>query len=162
MVAVEVLHLLAAEGVHAAAVEELLNQSEVWRAYKDQQHDLFLPAGSTDSQVGHHHHTHKQCMPCSSWLLIYYGHAVPLCVQYLHALWHLLGAGWPCDYMTVAHAALHCAHCHASYTSLLARMQERQRKLCTCDELPMRRRCAGRCRGIAEGQRGDALCPPSA
>ncbi|KAK9807966.1 hypothetical protein WJX73_008492 [Symbiochloris irregularis] len=47
VVAVEVLHLLAAEGLHAQAVQELLGQSEVWRAYKDQKHDLFLPAGAT-------------------------------------------------------------------------------------------------------------------
>ena len=46
VVAVEVLHLLAAEGVHQAAIQELLAASDVWRAYKDQQHDLFLPAAS--------------------------------------------------------------------------------------------------------------------
>lgn len=47
VVAVEVLHLLAAEGLHAAAVQELLDASEVWRAYRDQKHDLFLPAGGS-------------------------------------------------------------------------------------------------------------------
>ena len=50
VVAVEVLHLLAAEGVHAQTVQELLAASDVWRAYKDQQHDLFLPAAG-NSQV---------------------------------------------------------------------------------------------------------------
>ena len=47
VVAVEVLKLLAAEGVHAPAVLEVLTNSEVWRAYKDQKHDLFLPAGGS-------------------------------------------------------------------------------------------------------------------
>ena len=47
---VEVLHLLAAEGSYGAQIAQQLDASDVWHAYKDQKHDLFLPAGAT-SQV---------------------------------------------------------------------------------------------------------------
>ena len=42
--AVDVLNLLAAEGPHAAFVREALDASEVWQAYRDRKHDLYLPA----------------------------------------------------------------------------------------------------------------------
>ena len=42
--AVDVLNLLAAEGAHAAFVREALDASEVWQAYRDRKHDLYLPA----------------------------------------------------------------------------------------------------------------------
>ena len=50
VLAVDILHLMAAEGSYGAQVAQQLDASEVWHAYRDQKHDLFLPAGST-SQV---------------------------------------------------------------------------------------------------------------
>ena len=50
VLAVDLLHLMAAEGSYGAQVAQQLDASEVWHAYRDQKHDLFLPAGST-SQV---------------------------------------------------------------------------------------------------------------
>ena len=50
VLAVDILHLMAAEGSYGAQVAQQLEASEVWHAYRDQKHDLFLPAGST-SQV---------------------------------------------------------------------------------------------------------------
>ena len=47
VLAVDILHLLAAEGIYGAQVTEQLNASDVWHAYRDQKHDLFLPAGGT-------------------------------------------------------------------------------------------------------------------
>ena len=52
MLAVDVVHLLAAEGTYSASVNEQLDRSDVWRAYSTQKHDLFLPAGSS-AQVLH-------------------------------------------------------------------------------------------------------------
>lgn len=46
VVAVEVLHLMAAAGPYAAAVSDRLDGSQVWQAYRHQKHDLFLPAGA--------------------------------------------------------------------------------------------------------------------
>ena len=50
VLAVDILHLMAAEGSYGVQVAQQLDASEVWHAYRDQKHDLFLPAGST-SQV---------------------------------------------------------------------------------------------------------------
>ena len=47
VLAVEVLHLLAAEGAHGQVVADRLAASEVWQAYQGQRHDLFLPGGAT-------------------------------------------------------------------------------------------------------------------
>ena len=47
---VDVLNLLALEGTYAAQVRHILDNSEIWAAYRGQQHDLFLPAGGTASQ----------------------------------------------------------------------------------------------------------------
>lgn len=47
VLAVDVLKLMAEEGLHGMRVEELLDASEVWQAYKHQKHDLFLPSGAT-------------------------------------------------------------------------------------------------------------------
>ena len=47
VLAVDLLHLMAAEGSYGAQVAQQLDASEVWHAYRDQKHDLFLPAGST-------------------------------------------------------------------------------------------------------------------
>ena len=47
VLAVEVLHLLAAEGGHGQVVADKLAASEVWQAYQGQRHDLFLPGGAT-------------------------------------------------------------------------------------------------------------------
>ena len=50
VLAIDVIHLLAAEGVHSDAVNEQLSISEVWQAFSQQRHDLFLPA-SANPQV---------------------------------------------------------------------------------------------------------------
>ena len=50
VLAVDLLHLMAAEGSYGAQIAQQLDASEVWHAYRDQKHDLFLPAGAT-SQV---------------------------------------------------------------------------------------------------------------
>jgi hypothetical protein len=47
VLAVEVLHALAGEGAYGSQVAAQLDASEVWAAYRDQRHDLFLPAGAT-------------------------------------------------------------------------------------------------------------------
>ena len=46
VVAVDVLNLLAADGPYAQLVRDLLDASEVWQAYKDRKHDLYLPAAA--------------------------------------------------------------------------------------------------------------------
>ncbi|GKV06523.1 hypothetical protein SLEP1_g18407 [Rubroshorea leprosula] len=51
VLAIEVLHAFSAEGAHCTRVRELLNASDVWKAYKDQKHDLFLPS-SAQSAAG--------------------------------------------------------------------------------------------------------------
>ena len=50
VVAIDVIHLLKAEGNYSQSVVSQLEQSEVWQAYSRQRHDLFLPA-ATDTQV---------------------------------------------------------------------------------------------------------------
>ena len=57
---VAVLHLLAADGPYAAAVHDLLNASDVWAAYRDQRHDLFLPAGDSSKVLS------DPCLPESN------------------------------------------------------------------------------------------------
>ncbi|KAL6906330.1 hypothetical protein ACP4OV_003931 [Aristida adscensionis] len=52
VLAVEVLHAFATEGAHCAKVREVLNSSDVWSAYKDQKHDLFLPSNAQSSAAG--------------------------------------------------------------------------------------------------------------
>uniref|UniRef100_A0A452YQD7 J domain-containing protein n=1 Tax=Aegilops tauschii subsp. strangulata TaxID=200361 RepID=A0A452YQD7_AEGTS len=52
VLAVEVLHAFATEGAHCAKVREILNSSDVWSAYKDQKHDLFLPSNAQTSAAG--------------------------------------------------------------------------------------------------------------
>ncbi|KAK3153377.1 hypothetical protein QOZ80_2BG0171510 [Eleusine coracana subsp. coracana] len=52
VLAVEVLHAFATEGSHCAKVREVLNSSDVWSAYKDQKHDLFLPSSAQSSAAG--------------------------------------------------------------------------------------------------------------
>ncbi|XP_010533202.1 PREDICTED: dnaJ homolog subfamily C GRV2 [Tarenaya hassleriana] len=51
VLAIEVLHAFATEGAHCSKVREILDASEVWGAYKDQKHDLFLPS-SAQSAAG--------------------------------------------------------------------------------------------------------------
>ncbi|PKI66691.1 dnaJ homolog subfamily C GRV2 isoform X1 [Punica granatum] len=46
VLAIEVLHAFATEGAHCTKVREILDSSEVWSAYKDQKHDLFLPSNA--------------------------------------------------------------------------------------------------------------------
>ena len=50
VLAIDVIHLLAAEGAHSDSVDEQLSRSEVWQAFSQQRHDLFLPA-SANSQA---------------------------------------------------------------------------------------------------------------
>ncbi|OAY65084.1 DnaJ subfamily C GRV2 [Ananas comosus] len=52
VLAVEVLHAFATDGAHCAKVREILNASNVWSAYKDQKHDLFLPSNAQSSAAG--------------------------------------------------------------------------------------------------------------
>lgn len=47
VLAVDVLKLMAEDGLHGMTVEEILSASDVWQAYKHQKHDLFLPSGAT-------------------------------------------------------------------------------------------------------------------
>ena len=59
VLAVDLLHLMASEGSYGAQVAAQLDVSEVWHAYRDQKHDLFLPAGAT-SQVHPIYHSCSQ------------------------------------------------------------------------------------------------------
>ncbi|XP_024523013.1 dnaJ homolog subfamily C GRV2 isoform X1 [Selaginella moellendorffii] len=52
VLAVEILRAFGEEGAHSARVQEILNLSEVWNAYKDQKHDLFLPSNSQMAAAG--------------------------------------------------------------------------------------------------------------
>ncbi|CDP03377.1 unnamed protein product [Coffea canephora] len=52
VLAIEVLHAFAAEGAHCTKVREILNASNVWDAYKDQRHDLFLPSNAQSAAAG--------------------------------------------------------------------------------------------------------------
>ncbi|CAN1331337.1 DnaJ homolog subfamily C GRV2 [Linum perenne] len=52
VLAVEVLHAFATEGGHCSKVRELLDSSDIWHAYKDQKHDLFLPSTAQSSAAG--------------------------------------------------------------------------------------------------------------
>ncbi|MCI10623.1 DnaJ-like subfamily C GRV2-like, partial [Trifolium medium] len=47
-----VLHAFATEGAHCTKVREILNNSDVWSAYKDQKHDLFLPSNAQSAAAG--------------------------------------------------------------------------------------------------------------
>ncbi|KAG9456503.1 hypothetical protein H6P81_001011 [Aristolochia fimbriata] len=52
VLAIEVLHAFATEGAHCTKVRDILNSSEVWSAYKDQKHDLFLPSNAQYAAAG--------------------------------------------------------------------------------------------------------------
>ncbi|XP_021751331.1 dnaJ homolog subfamily C GRV2-like isoform X1 [Chenopodium quinoa] len=52
VLAVEVLHAFATEGAHCSSVREILDASDVWNAYKDQRHDLFLPSNAQSAAAG--------------------------------------------------------------------------------------------------------------
>lgn len=52
VVAIEVLHAFATEGAHCTKVRDILDSSEVWAAYKDQKHDLFLPSNAQIATAG--------------------------------------------------------------------------------------------------------------
>ncbi|XP_050212529.1 dnaJ homolog subfamily C GRV2 isoform X2 [Mercurialis annua] len=52
VLAVEVLHAFATEGAHCSKVRDILNASDVWSAYKDQRHDLFLPSSAQSAAAG--------------------------------------------------------------------------------------------------------------
>ncbi|KAE9602255.1 putative DnaJ domain-containing protein [Lupinus albus] len=52
VLAIEVLHAFATEGAHCTKVREILNNSDVWSAYKDQKHDLFLPSNAQSAAAG--------------------------------------------------------------------------------------------------------------
>ncbi|XP_075640760.1 dnaJ homolog subfamily C GRV2 isoform X3 [Castanea sativa] len=52
VLAVEVLHAFATEGAHCTKVRDILNASDVWSAYKDQKHDLFLPSNAQSAAAG--------------------------------------------------------------------------------------------------------------
>lgn len=52
VLAIEVLHAFATEGAYCTKVRGILNASDVWNAYKDQRHDLFLPSNAQTSPAG--------------------------------------------------------------------------------------------------------------
>lgn len=52
VLAIEVLHAFAAEGAHCIKVRDILDASNVWGAYKDQKHDLFLPSNAQSAAAG--------------------------------------------------------------------------------------------------------------
>ncbi|KAM7257798.1 hypothetical protein ACFE04_013539 [Oxalis oulophora] len=52
VLAIEVLHAFATEGAHCTKVRDILNSSDVWSAYKDQKHDLFLPSNAQTAAAG--------------------------------------------------------------------------------------------------------------
>ncbi|KAI3443850.1 hypothetical protein Pfo_000515 [Paulownia fortunei] len=52
VLAIEVLHAFATEGAYCTKVRDILNASDVWNAYKDQRHDLFLPSNAQTSAAG--------------------------------------------------------------------------------------------------------------
>ncbi|CAH9071544.1 unnamed protein product [Cuscuta epithymum] len=52
VLAIEVLHAFAAEGAHCMKVRDVLNASDVWSAYKNQKHDLFLPSNAQSAAAG--------------------------------------------------------------------------------------------------------------
>ncbi|KAG9152930.1 hypothetical protein Leryth_012550 [Lithospermum erythrorhizon] len=52
VLAIEVLHAFASEGGHCNKVREILDSSDVWSAYKDQRHDLFLPSSAQSATAG--------------------------------------------------------------------------------------------------------------
>lgn len=62
VVAIDVIHLLKAEGNYSQSVESQLQESEVWQAYSRQRHDLFLPAAG-DSQVDFCNKAHNITAP---------------------------------------------------------------------------------------------------
>ncbi|KAF8389019.1 hypothetical protein HHK36_025704 [Tetracentron sinense] len=52
VLAIEVLRAFATEGAHCTKVNDILNASDVWSAYKDQKHDLFLPSNAQSAAAG--------------------------------------------------------------------------------------------------------------
>uniref|UniRef100_A0A1D1ZA60 DnaJ subfamily C member 13 n=2 Tax=Anthurium amnicola TaxID=1678845 RepID=A0A1D1ZA60_9ARAE len=52
VLAVEVLHAFATDGAHCTKVREILSASDIWSAYKDQRHDLFLPSNAQSAAAG--------------------------------------------------------------------------------------------------------------
>ncbi|XP_024029794.1 dnaJ homolog subfamily C GRV2 isoform X1 [Morus notabilis] len=52
VLAIEVLHAFATEGAHCTKVRDILDASDVWSAYKDQKHDLFLPSSAQSAAAG--------------------------------------------------------------------------------------------------------------
>ncbi|XP_076911276.1 dnaJ homolog subfamily C GRV2-like [Bidens hawaiensis] len=52
VLSVEVLHAFAMEGAHCTKVRDILDSSDVWAAYKDQKHDLFLPSNAQIASAG--------------------------------------------------------------------------------------------------------------
>lgn len=52
VLAIEVLHAFATEGAHCSKVRDILSASDVWSAYKDQKHDLFLPSNAQSAAAG--------------------------------------------------------------------------------------------------------------
>ncbi|XP_073277817.1 dnaJ homolog subfamily C GRV2-like isoform X2 [Primulina huaijiensis] len=52
VLAIEVLHAFAIEGAYCTKVRDILDASDIWNAYKDQRHDLFLPSNAQTSAAG--------------------------------------------------------------------------------------------------------------
>ncbi|KAK1413925.1 hypothetical protein QVD17_29662 [Tagetes erecta] len=52
VLAIEILHAFATEGAHCTKVRDILDSSEIWAAYKNQKHDLFLPSNAQIASAG--------------------------------------------------------------------------------------------------------------
>jgi DnaJ family protein C protein 13 len=46
---VDIIHLLRKEGAYAQVIKDMVDDNEVWKAYSQQKHDLFLPSNASDS-----------------------------------------------------------------------------------------------------------------
>ena len=46
---VDIIHLLRREGTYAEVIKDMVDENEIWKAYSQQKHDLFLPSNASDS-----------------------------------------------------------------------------------------------------------------
>jgi len=46
---VDIIHLLRKDGAYAEVIREMVDENEIWKAYSQQKHDLFLPSNANDS-----------------------------------------------------------------------------------------------------------------
>ena len=46
---VDIIHLLRKDGAFAQVIKDMVDDNDVWKAYSQQKHDLFLPSNASDS-----------------------------------------------------------------------------------------------------------------